>query len=306
MKQSFSITTSTGQHLHLISYYSRPQPGQPELPQPTGDPSLRAIVPVKGMYPESSMGETNQTPALTRAPMQQPPFMVTQHPHPGHPHYPPHYAQPYGWPPSPAATPPYHQYSPAPYPGHHALPPPHMVQGLPTSHYPYHTSPALSSYDRPPHLYSHATLPPYHALPPTPAQRLSPPGGHTTSPSLQFTATAAVMDPRPGPASARLAQGPLPALVPASGAQGCHGHPANTPPTRALSQTPPRSSHSEGPSSIGNKASLSALLHPLAIKKEEGSANSSPKSNTLPPLSEKIDLNQDQKALRMLDRKFCL
>nr|CEG04257.1 unnamed protein product [Fusarium clavum] len=43
MKQSFSITTSSGQHLHLISYYSRPQPGQPELQQPTNDPALRGI-----------------------------------------------------------------------------------------------------------------------------------------------------------------------------------------------------------------------------------------------------------------------
>ncbi|PHH71469.1 hypothetical protein CDD83_5166 [Cordyceps sp. RAO-2017] len=53
MKQSFSITTSTNQHLHLISYYSRPQPGQPDLNQPSSDPSLRGIVPPKGMYPDS-------------------------------------------------------------------------------------------------------------------------------------------------------------------------------------------------------------------------------------------------------------
>ncbi|OIW26555.1 camp independent regulatory protein, partial [Coniochaeta ligniaria NRRL 30616] len=58
MKQSFSITTSTGQHLHLISYYSRPQAGQPDLPQPCTDPSLRHIVPAKGMYPESSVHES--------------------------------------------------------------------------------------------------------------------------------------------------------------------------------------------------------------------------------------------------------
>ncbi|KAH8888653.1 hypothetical protein GQ53DRAFT_584779, partial [Thozetella sp. PMI_491] len=52
MKQSFSITTSTGQHLHLISYYQRPMHGEPDLMQPTQDPSLRGVVPVKGMYPE--------------------------------------------------------------------------------------------------------------------------------------------------------------------------------------------------------------------------------------------------------------
>lgn len=58
MKQSFSITTSTGQHLHLISYYSRPHPNDPELSQPTSDLQLRHIVPVKGMYPESTLHET--------------------------------------------------------------------------------------------------------------------------------------------------------------------------------------------------------------------------------------------------------
>ncbi|SZF02330.1 unnamed protein product [Blumeria hordei] len=58
MKQSFSITTSIGQHLHLISYYSRPHPNDPELPQPTSDLQLRHIIPVKGMYPESTLHET--------------------------------------------------------------------------------------------------------------------------------------------------------------------------------------------------------------------------------------------------------
>jgi hypothetical protein len=82
MKQSFSLTTSTGQHLHLISYYSHPQPGQPEMNQPSSDPALRAIVPVKGMYPESSMGEAKQTPALIPPPMPQA-YMVPQHPPPG-------------------------------------------------------------------------------------------------------------------------------------------------------------------------------------------------------------------------------
>ncbi|KAM0494710.1 hypothetical protein ACHAP9_003629 [Verticillium nonalfalfae] len=49
MKQSFSITTSAGQHLHLISYYSRPQPGSPDLLQPSTDSQLRNITPVKGI-----------------------------------------------------------------------------------------------------------------------------------------------------------------------------------------------------------------------------------------------------------------
>ncbi|KAK8178432.1 Gti1/Pac2 family-domain-containing protein [Phyllosticta citribraziliensis] len=39
MKQSFSITTSQGQHLHLISYYSRASPTSQTLMQPSQDPS---------------------------------------------------------------------------------------------------------------------------------------------------------------------------------------------------------------------------------------------------------------------------
>ncbi|KAF2102067.1 hypothetical protein NA57DRAFT_10078, partial [Rhizodiscina lignyota] len=52
MKQSFSITTNSGQHLHLISYYARSQPTQAPLKQPSNDPTLRHIRPAKGMYPE--------------------------------------------------------------------------------------------------------------------------------------------------------------------------------------------------------------------------------------------------------------
>ncbi|KKY31583.1 putative camp-independent regulatory protein pac2 [Diaporthe ampelina] len=85
MKQSFSITTSQGQHLHLISYFSRPHPSEPDLPQPSSDPSLRHIVPVKGMYPESSMNE-QPVPAMTRTPMASayapaPPHPAAYHPH---------------------------------------------------------------------------------------------------------------------------------------------------------------------------------------------------------------------------------
>jgi Gti1/Pac2 family transcription factor len=50
MKQLYSITTSTGNHLHLISYYSRSHLNSPKLPRPTTDPKLHHIVPIKGMY----------------------------------------------------------------------------------------------------------------------------------------------------------------------------------------------------------------------------------------------------------------
>ncbi|EHK23433.1 uncharacterized protein TRIVIDRAFT_4744 [Trichoderma virens Gv29-8] len=307
MKQSFSITTSTGQHLHLISYYSRPQPGQPELPQPTTDPNLRAIVPVKGMYPESSMGETNQTPALTRAPMQQPPYMIApQHhpPHPAHQPYASHYAQPgYAWPPSPVATPPYAHYAPAPYshppPGHH-LPAPYPPQGPP--HHAYAPPPPPPPAQAPPpHHYSHA---------PVPYERPTPPRIHDSphQQTLQAAAQAAIGDSRSMPD--KKPQGPLPALgAMASGPLAPAHSGLHTPPTRPLSSSPPQSSHLEVHSTSGNKASLSVLLHPTPAPNSEpgasGSAHSSPRTSNI-ALAEKGGASEDTRALRMLDRKFCI
>ncbi|OAA65271.1 cyclic-AMP independent regulatory protein [Niveomyces insectorum RCEF 264] len=151
MKQSFSITTSSGQHLHLISYYARPGPGEPELPLPTSDPTLRSVIPIKGMYPESSLTDSTPVQAVSRVPM---PQQQQQHHHHHHHHQPAHYAhhlpppplstsgggphlspysqQGYTWPPSPIATPPYnHHYTTtsAPYsPQQQSLPPPPQHQ----------------------------------------------------------------------------------------------------------------------------------------------------------------------------------
>lgn len=330
MKQSFSITTSTGQHLHLISYYSRPQPGQPELPQPTTDPTLRGIVPVKGMYPESSMGETNQTPALTRAPMQQPYMIAPQHhhAHPGHQPYAPHYAQPgYGWPPSPVATPPYGHYAPAPYPpaGHH-LPPPYASPAPPPAHHGYITAapPPPHHYAHvppPPHSYERTSLPPlqnppkppsgplYHSQPysqgPTPPRIHDSPHQQT----LQAAAQAAIGDART--LGDKKPQGPLPALGPIPNGSGAPQHNGlHTPPNRTMSASPPQSSHLETHSGAGgNKASLSALLHPTPAPNAEsganGSAHSSPRTGNV-ALAEKGGASEDARALRMLDRKFCI
>ena len=66
MKQSFSITTSTGQHLHLISYYSRTASAFWPTDLPSNDPNLRHIRPVKGMYPESTIQEQPNVPSLHR------------------------------------------------------------------------------------------------------------------------------------------------------------------------------------------------------------------------------------------------
>lgn len=296
MKQSFSITTSTGQHLHLISYYSRPQPGQAELLQPSSDPSLRGIAPPKGMYPESSMGETNQTPALTRAPMQQPYMIAPHHPHAQQQAY-AHYPHPSYWPPSPAATPPYAHYAPAPYPPgahphHHALPPPYLGHAPPTPQVSY--TPSHYTHAPPPSQYDRPSLPPLHQSKPAsmPAYQRGP-----SPPRLQDS---------PGHKERQGSHGPLPAL---NSVAAPVPHPAMTPPTRHHSVTPPRSSHDTVMSNGGHRSSLSALLHPAGESPKSkpaslGSGSSSPRTNGVLP--EKCGVSEDARALRMLDRKFCI
>lgn len=187
MKQSFSITTSAGRRLHLISYYSRPHANSPELPQPTSDPQLRSIIPAKGMYPESTIHEA-QGPAVTRAPMQQDPYMQQPHPHmhPSQHRMPYGYSSGYsGWPPSPVSTPPYphHQQMypsqlPPPPPGsmhpasyQMAPGPPHTSPYQAHQYHPHHRPmhapnvdmhgpPQRTIYDRPPPSLSNSSLPP--------------------------------------------------------------------------------------------------------------------------------------------------
>lgn len=298
MKQSFSITTSTGQHLHLISYYSRPQHGQPDLPQPTNDPALRHIVPVKGMYPESSMGETNQTPALTRAPMQQAAYMLPAGPQHGHPMhqqgYPPHYAQPgYGWSPSPAQAqaPPYAHYTTSPYqPTGHSMPPQHMS-------YPPHPSqpqpePRASLPLPPPQK---TTLPPYQ---PNPYQQRFPspsPMNEPRGPVLQAAAQAVMVDPRLNTDSARNPRGPLPALNAVANAHGSAVGDMSI--KREQSASPPHTSHSDaGSYNSQSRSSISSLLYTHSPPSGEYSSSSNA------PAPEQVGVSEDTRALRMLDR----
>jgi hypothetical protein len=184
MKQSFSITTSTGQHLHLISYYSRPHPNAPDLPTPTSDPQLRHIVPIKGMYPESTIHEA-QGPAVTRSPMQGP-YMQSPHPHMMHQQRHPYPYQPppgYAWPHSPVATPPYHGY---PQPIYAPMPPHHSPYGQP---HPVMTHP-LSAYDRAPPPLTDPSL--------TPAPPLTHPRGMSTATAAQ-QGLVPVYAPNPSP-----------------------------------------------------------------------------------------------------------
>lgn len=306
MKQSFSITTSSNQHLHLISYYARPQSGQAELVQPTNDPNLRSIVPVKGMYPESSMGEANQTPALTRAPMQQPPYMIAPQHHPHQQAY-AHYGQPgYGWPPSPAATPPYSHYTAAPYASSAGLPP---LQARHTHHQPPsgYAPPPSAHGAHPPH-YSYpahyeTSLPPLHSTPKTasPYQgfpgRLSPP--HEPLPHKEHALAA--LEHR-----GSLGKGPLPALNSVTNG-GSPQVGAGTPPTRHASVSPPRTANSDLPNINGHRPSLSSILHPTPAASESGSVSghSSPRNNSIMSV-DKLCGNEDTRALRMLDRRFCV
>lgn len=176
MKQSFSITNSSGQHLHLISYFSRPHPNAPDLPTPTSDPQLRHIVPPKGMYPESTVHEA-QGPAVIRSPMQQGPYI--QQPHHGVGNHPSQRAAPYaysppsyGWPPSPVSTPPYHGY-PSPMHGYNP--------GLP------HPPPHHSPYPQPMHNMMPQGMSQGYDRP-SPQDNLPPPLSH---PRGMSTATAA-------------------------------------------------------------------------------------------------------------------
>ncbi|KAI9863482.1 MAG: hypothetical protein M1824_000162 [Vezdaea acicularis] len=109
MKQSFSITTSTNQHLHLISYYARSHPTAQGMNQPTNDPNLRHIRPQKGMYPESTIHEQSTVPVVTRGPMSNGPYAPSPHqlPAPG----------PAGY-----GRPPYGQYPAQPMPGYQVPP----------------------------------------------------------------------------------------------------------------------------------------------------------------------------------------
>lgn len=161
MKQSFSITTSTGQHLHLISYYARAHSSALALQQPTTDPALRHVRPQKGLYPESTVNDQQNLPVVTRGPMAGAAYPITPHPMGPYPRTSHGQSNPYqssyAWPPTPLATPP---TVPAPYGGASYLPPVSTSNGPPPPPYaqpPHHT---------PPHLaHAHALPPPPHGVP---------------------------------------------------------------------------------------------------------------------------------------------
>lgn len=191
MKQSFSITTTNGQHLHLISYYARASPTATELQQPSNDPNLRHIRPSKTLYPESSVNESTNVPAVTRGPMAGSPYATAQIPSPytRPAAYPPGYPPPTSWPPTPSATPPYvYAYYP------HGPPPP----GHPHSpgHYAYAPYPPPGAY--PPFPHTHATTPYDRAPPPIATSALPPPPPHhATAHHLSISGPQYIPNPSP-------------------------------------------------------------------------------------------------------------
>ncbi|KAL4810071.1 Gti1/Pac2 family-domain-containing protein [Aspergillus unguis] len=176
MKQSFSITTSTGQHLHLISYYSRSHPNAANLLQPSTDPALRSVNPRKDLYPESTVNDQQNLPVVTRGPMTgAPPYPIPPPPqtHPAITAYPPRpgphpqYAPGYAWPPTPLGTPPtVAVHYPAYVSPHH--PPPSQYHPLPPP--PQHQSGLPPGYERA--AYDRAVRPMEHSvqLPPNGVQ----------------------------------------------------------------------------------------------------------------------------------------
>lgn len=138
MKQSFSITTSSGNHLHLISYYSRSHPAASTLSSPTSDPQLRHIRPAKGMYPESTVHEHQNIPAVTRSPMASAPYstvpQMAGYARHGPPQWAPHYNG-YGWTAPAAPQGPHYNYQYGASAGHYAGGPPPPTNGhSPLSH----------------------------------------------------------------------------------------------------------------------------------------------------------------------------
>lgn len=96
VKQSFSITTSIGQRLHLISYFARSHPASMNLSYPSSDQNLRHIRPPKGMYPDASVHDAQSMPAVTHSPM-----AASPNEYPNGPNYLRHPPPQFGWPPSP-------------------------------------------------------------------------------------------------------------------------------------------------------------------------------------------------------------
>ncbi|KPI37358.1 cAMP-independent regulatory protein pac2 [Cyphellophora attinorum] len=332
-----TATSPTGQHLHLISYYSRASPSSQQLRQPTADPQLSSIQPAKGMYPESTVNDQSTVPAVTRSPMPgapnyvvaAPPAYGRAGPHP-HPYLPPGYV-PHpaymAYPLSPMHTPPPYALHYAPAPGMHPI-------GYPAP--PYATSHALpmnaappSSYDQRPQLRDalgrtsqsgHSASPaPFHqSIPPPPITQSYSQSSYSTAPPPQPAAAESASEPRnssfqidprltaPPPAEPSVrpptpnsAEGGAAAPVATTPMQRVPSANSGTPVT--ASQVPNITSLISEPDASNNDAKAQA---PSAAERQ-GSA--SPGGTGAPPQdipSEKLGFSADKRHLSMLDRGF--
>lgn len=290
IKQSFSITTSNGQHLHLISYFARSTAVSQNLQQPSSDPQLRHIRPEKGMYPESTVHEQNAIPAVTRGPMTSPAFTNAPHQSPGigAPHYPPRpqythgpmsYGPP-GWaPPSPMHTPPPH-YSPYGYhhsPMHHL----HPAQ-YPPQHAPQHYPPPLTAFDRAPAPLSNNSLP-------------APPGHH------QHPQLTPIHNHIPPPLP-QINHPPRPSLQDHSPRPSSHGHPSIDPALANDSRKAPPPSlpspRSLGDAAAGAAPTESAKLPPATLPPVTGGTTIPSISSLIHETSNPSSLNSGRPASR--------
>jgi hypothetical protein len=183
MKQSFSITTANGQHLHLISYYARSHPTAQGLMQPTNDPMLNKIRPQKGMYPESTVHEQQNVPMVSsQGPVNGATYSPSSHslrtvPTSGYSAAGGPNPIGYGWPPTPMSTPPT-SYPSGLYVSAAQLPPPPPASsaGASPSQYGQQNAPPQTSSAPPMNLFDRPHPPPLSENglprpPPPPAHR---------------------------------------------------------------------------------------------------------------------------------------
>ncbi len=337
MKQSFSITTSAGQHLHLISYYARSHPNAPGLMQPSADPNLRTIRPARGMYPESTISDQSM-PAVTRSPMAGAPNYVMSpqnggYARPGATH-PQGYMQPgfahpaYNFPPSPMSTPPngfpmpQHygpgpgglppigtnghypgpQYSPQQYTPVSQPPPPTWDQRpirTPDTHLPHPPPPQYTSGNPTHSMPQYGQGPPQH-YPQTSAtpDRPSPP---------QQAAAALQIDPRlMAPSS-----GPSPSM-PTNQSNGARIEESPTETKPQEQDTTPVSAASQAPTIgalVNDKPSAEEDTSKKTDQNGEQAGSKSPggtqQQTTAQDIpSEKLGFREDKRALSQLDRMF--
>ena len=321
MKQSFSITTSTGQHLHLISYYARAHPTAPGLNQPSSDPALRHIRPQKGLYPESSINDQQNLPVVTRGPMagatySVPPPALGAYPSAPPPHHPyaayawappipgpaPVHVSPYGYLPHPLA--PGGQHPSMAY-GHYAhIPPPH--------HYPHHVDPNYPHHLQPAPGYSYAPYPSSRSPAVIPQHNGAPPPAHPH----QHPSQLGQVDPRlmPPPSeserqrslsggeqlpsiSQQMAATPSADPQPLYNGSRQRGSSATVVPSinALMNGPPPPPPSAPRPEHQQNGAAMSGMVATAQPAAAEGPQD-------IP--SEKIGFGEDARALRQLDRVF--